>query len=116
MPTRMTPLILTGLLAAHGALAAECTFDTDRMAIIAGQRTFVLGLYENPAEDAVLDQVANAGVNLVQAQPTAASLDRLKSKGLHAWVNTGGTIDFSTKEEPRAAYLVDGAGAAQATG
>ncbi len=105
MPTRMTPLILTGLLAAHGALAAECTFDTDRMAIIAGQRTFVLGLYENPAEDAVLDQVANAGFNLVQAQATAESLDRLKSKGLHAWVNTGGAIDFSTKEEPRAAYL-----------
>lgn len=111
MRIHLSILMLAVCLTAHTAYAVECTFDTDRMALIAGQRTFILGLYENPADDALLDQVAKAGFNLVQAQPTVESLDRLKAKGLLAWVNTGGAIDFSTKEDPRSAYLDELVGA-----
>lgn len=86
----MVMVMCFGSVAAYGA-----SIDFDRMMVVDGKRTFVLGLYENPKDDAVLKQVGDAGFNLVQAPVDAAALDRLGSFGLHGWVNTGGCIDFS---------------------
>ncbi len=93
---RMPALAL--ILASFGLLAQAADFKiaADRMAVIDGQRTFVLGLYENPKEDAALDEVAKAGFNLVFTGPDLAAMDRLQAKGLKAWVNTGGAIDLDT--------------------
>ncbi len=76
--------------------AADFKIAPDRMAVVDGQRTFVLGLYENPKDDAVLDEVAKAGINLVFAGPDTAAMDRLQAHGLKAWINTGGAIDTDT--------------------
>lgn len=83
------------------ALAAEVTLEPDRMAVVDGKRTFILGLYENPKDDADLDAVAKAGFNLVQSTDDTGALDRLHKRGLHAWVNLGGRIDLSVERESR---------------
>jgi hypothetical protein len=65
------------------------------MLVANGQRLFVLGLYENPSDDAVLQEVAKAGFNLVHASADPKTLDRLNAAGLYGWINVGGCIDFS---------------------
>ncbi len=95
-----------GMIAAAGialgvAGAAQVSIAPDRMAVVDGQRTFVLGLYENPSDDAVLKNVADAGFNLVHASAEAAALDRLQAAGLHAWINVGGSIDLSVDRAER---------------
>ncbi len=74
--------------------AADFKIAPDRMAVVDGQRCFVLGLYEYPKDDTVLDEVAKAGFNLVFAGADTAAMDRLHAHGLRAWVNTGGYIDL----------------------
>ena len=81
-------------LAAGAALAAEVAIAPDRMLEVNGKRTFIIGLYENPSDDAVLDEVARAGFNLIRASEDKAALDRLHRRGLFAWLNTGGRIDL----------------------
>ena len=93
------------LLGCGYAWGAEVQIAGDRMAVLNGNRTFVLGLYENPKEDSALDQVAAAGFNLVQSDGTAEALDRLGKRGLYSWVNTGATIDLSDDTENRTAAL-----------
>jgi hypothetical protein len=92
-----TPFLAV-LLAVFCSLAQAADFQIapDRMAVVDGQRAFVLGLYEYPKEDAVLDEVAKAGFNLVYAGADTAALDRLQARGLRAWVNTGGAIDVDS--------------------
>ncbi len=87
------------------ASAVECVIAPDGMAVVDGTRTFILGLYENPKEDAVLKRVAEAGFNLVRASADRASLDRLDARGLWAWINTGMAIDFSEDSSARTARL-----------
>jgi hypothetical protein len=83
------------------ATAATLTVDSDRMAVVDGKRLFILGLYENPADDAVLDDVAKAGFNLIQAGEDSASLDRVHARALKAWINFGSRIDLSAEKEAR---------------
>jgi len=92
----MRTLVCFGFVAglSLAAAAAEVAIAPDRMFEIDGQRTFVIGLYENPDDDAVLAEVARAGFNLVRCSDNVAALDRLAAHGLHAWVNVGGRIDL----------------------
>jgi len=90
--------------AATGAWAAPARIAKDGMLEVNGQRTFVLGLYENP-EDARLDEVAAAGFNLVHASADTAALDRLWAKGIYSWLNTGATIDLGSDTESKRAKL-----------
>lgn len=89
------------------AAAADLVIDADRMAVVDGKRTFILGLYENPEADAALKEAADSGFNLVYAAETAESLDRLHRHGLWAWLNTGYRIDFQEDAEGRAQQLRD---------
>ncbi|MBP9002896.1 MAG: hypothetical protein KBH78_04640 [Candidatus Hydrogenedentes bacterium] len=95
--------VLTMLFMA-GAFAADCRIDPDGMTVVNGQRVFILGLYENPEDDAVLDRVIASGYNLLHAKDQAA-LDRLAAR--HAWgiVELGGLADLSTQREQRQAEL-----------
>ncbi|HRK36000.1 MAG TPA: hypothetical protein PLJ47_15495, partial [Candidatus Hydrogenedentes bacterium] len=96
----------TALLLPVVALAAnDATIAPDRMLMINGERTFVLGLYENPADDAVLDEAVRAGFNLIQSTPDVAQLDRLHNRGAYAWINAGYNLDLSTSAESRKAAL-----------
>ncbi len=73
-------------------LAAEVSIDSDRMLVVNGVRTFVIGLYEYPRDDAGLDEVAKAGFNVVRSGRDKASLDCLSAHGLFASTGTGGEI------------------------
>lgn len=97
--------VASGLLAAFPAWSAEVTINPDRVAVIDGQPTFILGLYENPEDDAVLKGAVEAGFNLVHSSATKESLDRLHQAGTGAWINTGGDIDFSEDAAAKQARL-----------
>ena len=88
--------LVFGAMGAAGA--AQVTIDPDRMLVVDGRRTFVIGLYENPGNDAVLDEVARSGFNLVRASGNKAALDRLQIRGLHAWINLGGHVEVENPE------------------
>jgi len=94
-------------LFAGAALGASVTIAPDRMAIVDGQRAFILGLYENPDDDAVLEAVAGAGFNLVRASASTEALERLHARRLGAWINTGGHIDLSEGRDQREQSLRD---------
>ncbi len=87
--------VLAWVLASTTARAASVSIAQDRMLVVDGKRAFLLGIYENPKDDGVLKQVADAGFSLVYTSPEPASLDRLQQHGLHAWLNTGPSIDLS---------------------
>ena len=93
------------LLIASVSFAAEVTIDPDRMLRINDQRTFVVGLYENPQDDAVLQDAVEAGINLIYAKPNQVSLDRIQDVGAYAWLNTGYSLDLSADTEKRKAAL-----------
>ena len=100
--------LLCLMLFAAVALGASVTIAPDRMAVVDGQRAFILGLYENPKDDAVLKAVADVGFNLVRASASTEALDRLHAHGLGAWINTGGNIDLSGSRDQREQALVGG--------
>ena len=81
------------------AWAAEVSVAPDRMLLVDGKRTFVIGLYENPGDDAVFDEVVRAGFNLIRSGEDKAALDRLHSRGVYAWVDTGGRIELGSNPD-----------------
>ncbi|MFA6239840.1 MAG: hypothetical protein WC655_02870 [Candidatus Hydrogenedentales bacterium] len=101
----LTVATVLGLSMAAVSHAASMQIQDDRMAEVDGKRTFILGLYGMPKGDAELDRVAAAGFNLVHASPDAKELDALQAKGVWAWINTGGAIDFSDSRTEREQQL-----------
>jgi hypothetical protein len=85
--------------------ANDVSVAPDRMLVVNGQPTFVLGLYENPTDDAVLDEAAKAGFNLIQSPADTGQLDRLHNRGVYAWINVGASIDLSTDADTRKTAL-----------
>ncbi len=77
-----------------GSAAAEPLLTSNHMAIVDGRPRFLLGLYENPKDDAVLKQAVEAGFNLIHAGASKKSLDRLHAHGVKAWVNLGGALNL----------------------
>jgi len=99
-------LLVLAVLGGSGAsFAAEVFVARDGMLNIDGQRTFVIGLYENPDDDAILDEVAGAGFNLVRVSADQAALDRLHTRKLYGWINTGGRIALEDNSEAAGAAL-----------
>lgn len=94
------------LLVGYGAAwTAEVTIEADGMLNVNGTRLFVLGLYENPKDDAELARAVAAGINLVHSSSETASLDRLQRHNAYGWVNTGSSIDLSEDTDARRAAL-----------
>lgn len=103
---RMTKSILIAtVLAAGPGWSAQTTINADRVAVIDGKPTFILGLYENPEDDAVLKAAVDAGFNLIHATATKESLDRLHAAGTGGWLNTGYDIDFSENADAKRAKI-----------
>lgn len=100
-------LAASAIMATAPAFSAEVTINADRVAVIDGQPTFILGLYENLPDDAVLKAAAEAGINLVHSSATKESLDRIQNAGAGAWLNTGYDIDFSADAEAKKARLAE---------
>jgi len=68
---------------------------------VEGKRLFVIGLYENPKEDAVLDTVAQAGFNLIRGSEDAGDIERIHQRGMYVWLNTGGRIEIKDPSPER---------------
>lgn len=100
MKPTMTVLLFCALIM-PALYAVETDIAPDGMLLINGERTFILGLYENPKEDAELARAVEAGFNLVQASATVEALDRLQKHDVYAWVNTGSRIDLSENRDKR---------------
>jgi hypothetical protein len=77
------------------------------MLMVQGQPRFILGLYENPREDAQLKEAVEAGFNLFQCGPALAELDRVQSAGAMGWVNVGGALDLSSDTGAHQQKLVE---------
>jgi hypothetical protein len=94
--------------------AAKVTVERDGMLNVNGSRLFVVGSYDNPAEDAELKRLVDAGFNLVRSSSDIGALDRLQQHNVYGWVNTGANIDLSQDTETRQAALQSLAGALNA--
>lgn len=81
--------------------------NKERMLVVNGKPRFILGLYENPRDDAVLKEAADAGFNLIQCAPEVAELDRVHRLGAMAWVNVGGLLDLSDDTVSRRQRLTE---------
>ena len=87
--------------------AAKPLMTTEKMLIVDGKPRFVLGLYENPNDDAVLKEAARAGFNLVHVSPNQAELDRVQKFGMKAWINLGGNLNLSDNSKENRQKLLD---------
>lgn len=96
---------LAFFLAIATPMSAAGLMDAQRMLKVEGQPRFILGLYENPKDDAVLREAVESGFNLIQCGADLAALDRLQKLGAKAWVNLGGALDLSSDTAKRAAQL-----------
>jgi hypothetical protein len=108
LPPHLLPLAAVGLLAltSAAALAAGQPLTNRDGAILAdGKPRLILGLYENPGDDARLRQAVEAGFNLFQCGADAKALDRLHRVGAMGWVNVGGELDLSVDTNARRARL-----------
>jgi hypothetical protein len=66
---------------------------------------FVLGCYENPGSTSGLQELKEAGFNLVRCGANRDQLDQVQAAGLHAWVSLGSNLDLSSDREKRQAQL-----------
>ena len=101
-------LILTLLLLGLAAFAEDTVqFTAEKFVVVNGQPRLILGLYENPKDDAVLAEAVAAGFNLVCGQPDRESLDRLKRHGLYGWIPLGGTMALAENDTAGRQKLAD---------
>ena len=96
------PWGLDGLAAAAGS---GHLMQANRMILVEGRPRLLLGLYENPAQDADFQEAVRSGFNLFQSPADEASLDRVQRLGAKAWVNLGSALDLSEKSADRSAQL-----------
>jgi len=74
------------------AAAETLEFTPENFVLIENKPRLIIGLYENPEDDAVLAEAADAGFNFVRAKSDQASLDRLHRHGVYAWIPLGGNL------------------------
>ncbi len=87
-------LILTLVLASAALAQDTVQFTAENFLVINGQPRFIIGLYNNPDDDAVLAEAAAAGFNLFHASTDQASLDRLGRHNVYGWIALGGTMNL----------------------
>jgi hypothetical protein len=102
------PVVAAALLAlAPAAMASpRSSVGHGGAVLVDGQPRLILGLYENPADDARLKQAVDAGFNLFYCGASESDLDRLHRVGAMGWINTGGDIDLSVDPAARRERLV----------
>ncbi len=101
----MSALIVVGTLIAGGIATEPAALAANRMVVVNGEPTFILGLYEHPKSDLRLQEAVKAGFNLIHCPPDTAALDRVGRLGARAWINTGYALDLSEDTEKRKAAL-----------
>lgn len=87
-------LVIAALLCMGAAQEDRVRFTQEGFLLIDGKPRLIIGLYENPKDDAVLREVAQSGFNLVSTAADQAALDRLQKHGLRAWVPLGSQLQL----------------------
>ncbi len=83
------------LLATQAAAAGEersKLLTAEGFPIIDGQPRLIIGMYENPGIDALLDEAVAAGLNLFPCRAKREALDRLQAHGAMGWINLHGVL------------------------
>jgi hypothetical protein len=93
------------LLAINANAQEQVAFTPDGFVYIDGEPRLVLGMYENPKDDAVLAQLAENGFNIVRASADKDALDRLHTHGLYAWIPLRGSLKVTPGDAERKAAL-----------
>ncbi|MCX6359641.1 MAG: hypothetical protein NT029_07550 [Armatimonadetes bacterium] len=101
MPRWLTVAAFAALLCAACLAVAAPERKAKPMLHVNGKPALVLGLYENPTDDARLKEAVDAGFNLIQCAAKPDALDRVAAAGAKAWVNLGGDLDLSTDAATR---------------
>lgn len=73
-------------------LTRKLTHNNDRMLIINGKRTFIIGSYHLPAVENPHQALADAGFNTIRTSASIEALDQAHQAGLYAWIQVD-TID-----------------------
>ena len=101
-------LVLPLTIGFAAAIAEEPVhFNENSFLYIDGRPRLVIGLYERPDEDAVLDQVAASGFNIVRGTTDVEVLDRLHAHGLSAWIPLGGALKLAEGDDAARQKLID---------
>ncbi len=88
------------MLICNLSYSVEATIAEDRMLVVDGQRTFILGLYSPKLDDPEeLRTLAEAGYNLISVGPKVEQLDIAKEHNLMAWINIHPAIAKGGAEE-----------------
>ncbi len=103
--------MLAFMCLAAGAVLAQTTPATRigrvSMLNIDGKPGLILGLYEDPSDDARLKDAVAAGFNLIQCAADKAAVDRVAGAGARAWVNLGEDLDLSADRPAREQKLLN---------
>ena len=103
-------LILLLYLPQTGCRSSETTtsrlLTKNKMVLVEGRERFLIGLYENPKDDARLKEAIDAGFNLIQCGADKKQLDRVHKMGAKAWINLNYNLDLSESKEKRKSKLL----------
>ena len=93
-------VVCLGLLAVGFGVFAEETvgFTAERFLVVDGRPRLILGMYDNPEDDAVLAETVAAGYNLFRTSADQASLDRLGRHGVYGWIALGGQMSLGVDD------------------
>jgi hypothetical protein len=101
-------LVLGCLLAsAVSSWAHNTAMDKDGMLLVDGKRCFMLGLYEEAADDAFADEASKAGFNLIRVGANQEALDRAAKYGLQCWIPLGGLAVTNDVEAAKLKETID---------
>jgi len=92
--------LASGVAAAQGAV--KTAFDDDGMITVNGARTFIIGSYAAAKSDQPYAELAEAGFNLVNANPDTAAA--AAAAGLMCWIGVG-TLDLNDREASTAKLI-----------
>jgi len=82
-------------------MAACRLLSENKMVLVEGRERFLIGLYENPKDDARLKEAVEAGFNLIQCGADKKQLDRVHKMGAKVWINLHKNLDLSGDKEKR---------------
>jgi hypothetical protein len=102
MKNKIAITLFLGISLFSAAYGQQLKLAKDGMAILKGKRTFMLGLYETPKNDTILNQVVEAGFTIVaiplkDSLTTNKALDKILAAGIGAWIS--GPFDLSRKDD-----------------
>ncbi|RJP23942.1 MAG: hypothetical protein C4527_19540 [Candidatus Omnitrophota bacterium] len=83
------------------------SLDEDGMLSIAGERQFVLGLYQTADSSEDADEIAQAGFNLIRVNATKEALDLAHEHHLQCWIPLGGVAVSSDAQKASLKSVVE---------